>query len=41
LFPFKEGGIPVNPHISSKNIAPQTNPSGQLGVQINVSAQEH
>jgi len=41
LFPFKEGGIPVNPHISSKNIAPQTNPAGQLGVQINVSAQEH
>lgn len=40
LFPFKEGGIPVNPRINSKNIAPQTNPAGQLGVQINVSAQD-
>lgn len=38
-FPFKPGGVPSNPHISFKNIAPQTNNSGELQIQIHVSAQ--
>jgi hypothetical protein len=39
LFPFKTGGVPVNPHISLKNIASQTTPSGELSIQIEVEAQ--
>jgi hypothetical protein len=40
LFPLKEGGIPMNPHISNKNISGTTNASGQLEVEITVEAQE-
>lgn len=40
LFPLKEGGIPMNPHISDKNISGTTNASGQLEVEITVEAQE-
>lgn len=39
LYPFKEGGVPFNPHISSKNISNQVSPSGKLGVDIKVIAQ--
>jgi len=39
--PYKAGGVPHNPHISSKTIAPQTDASGQLNVQFNVSAQDN
>ena len=39
LYPWKEGAVPVNPHIGSKNIAPQTNTNGELQVQIRVNAQ--
>ncbi len=39
--PFKAGAVPHNPHISSKTIAPQTNASGQLNVQITTSAQDN
>lgn len=39
--PFKAGGVPHNPHISSKTIAPQTDATGQLNVQFNVSAQDN
>ncbi|PKP20919.1 MAG: hypothetical protein CVU04_02895 [Bacteroidetes bacterium HGW-Bacteroidetes-20] len=38
-FPFKPGGVPSNPHISFKNIASQTNSSGELQIEIHVSAQ--
>ncbi|MBK7762088.1 MAG: hypothetical protein IPI46_01790 [Bacteroidetes bacterium] len=41
LFPFKEGGVPSNPHIYFKNISPSTNASGQLPVQIKVRAEDH
>lgn len=40
LFPLKEGGIPMNPHISNKNISGTTNASGQLEVEITVEAQD-
>lgn len=40
LFPLKEGGIPMNPHISDKNISGTTNASGQLEVEITVEAQD-
>lgn len=39
--PFKAGSIPVNPHIISKSIAPQTTPSGDLNINITVGAQEN
>lgn len=37
--PWKEGAIPSNPHIFFKNIANATDGSGNLPVQIKVSAQ--
>jgi hypothetical protein len=39
VFPYKEGAIPANPHIESKTIAPQTNTSGELNIQVLVKAQ--
>jgi len=39
LFPYKEEAIPSNPHIESKTIAPQTNASGELNIQVLVKAQ--
>jgi hypothetical protein len=39
LFPYKETAIPANPHIESKTIAPQTNASGELNIQVVVKAQ--
>ncbi|MDN3676462.1 hypothetical protein QWY90_03970 [Flavobacterium paronense] len=41
LFPYKELGIPVNPNIISKTIAPQTNASGELNFQVQVKAQNN
>jgi len=38
--PYKEGALPGNPHVRSKNIAISTNASGQLEVQIKVAAQQ-
>lgn len=37
--PFKEGGIPLNPHIRSAVIAGTTNSAGKLSISINVAAQ--
>lgn len=37
--PWKEGAIPSNPHIFFKNISNATDGSGNLPVQIKVSAQ--
>lgn len=39
LKPWKEGIVPLNPHIGSKNIATQTNTNGELPIQIRVNAQ--
>ncbi len=39
FIPFKEGSVPTNPHIMSKNIAPQTTPAGDLNISITVGAQ--
>ena len=39
MFPYKEGAVPLNPHIQVKNIAPKTNPNGDLQIQIQVEAQ--
>lgn len=40
LFPFKEGAVPLNPHIQFKNIARQTTVNGDLNIQIKVAAQD-
>ncbi|MDL2262022.1 hypothetical protein LJC11_00790 [Bacteroidales bacterium OttesenSCG-928-I21] len=39
-YPYKEGAVPFNPHISTKFVAPQTNSSGELQIEINVNAQD-
>jgi hypothetical protein len=41
LFPYKEGAVPLNPHISLKNIAPQTDVNGDLNIQLKVNAQDN
>jgi hypothetical protein len=38
-WPWKEGSVPVNPHIQTKSIAEQTNASGTIQVQVKVAAQ--
>ena len=38
-FPYKEGAVPLNPHIQVKNIAPTTDANGDLQIQIQVEAQ--
>lgn len=40
LFPYKEGAVPLNPHIRVKNIASATDSNGDLNIQIQVAAQE-
>jgi hypothetical protein len=40
LFPYKDGAVPLNPHIQFKNIAPQTDNNGDLNIQIKVAAQD-
>jgi hypothetical protein len=39
-FPYKEGAVPVNPHIISKSIATSTTPAGDLNINITVGAQD-
>lgn len=41
VFPYKNGAVPSNPHISSAQLAPQTNNQGQLNVRIHVKAQNN
>jgi hypothetical protein len=41
LFPYKEGAVPINPHIQFKNIASQTDNNGDLNIQINVASQDN
>jgi len=40
-YPWKPGSLPPNPHFQSINIAPTTDASGNLKVQITVAAQDH
>jgi hypothetical protein len=40
-FPYKEGAVPLNPHIQTKTIAPTTDTNGNLQIQIKVSAQNN
>lgn len=40
-FPYKAGAVPINPHIGSKIIAPQTTPNGELQINIRVNAQNN
>ena len=39
--PFKDGALPVNPHISYKSVAGSTNSGGMLQVHFKVAAQNH
>lgn len=39
--PYKEGALPFNPHIVSKNISSQTNSNGDLNIQIEVNVQNN
>ncbi len=41
LLPFKEKGIPSNPHIETKTISGQTDASGNLNVKVTVKAQSN
>jgi hypothetical protein len=41
VFGYKEGGVPVNPHIRQKTIAGSTDVNGKLNVNINVAAQNN
>ena len=41
LFPWKEGSVPVNPHIQFKNIGSSTDPNGNLQLNIRVKAQNN
>lgn len=38
--PYKEGAVPVNPHIQFKNIPTTTDNQGKLNIQVKVKAQE-
>jgi len=38
-FPYKEGAVPLNPHIQLKDIAPISDAEGNLQIQIQVEAQ--
>lgn len=41
FYPYKEGSVPSNPHVQTKNIPLQTDVSGQLNVQLKVAAQNN
>ncbi|MFD1615763.1 hypothetical protein [Gelatiniphilus marinus] len=41
MFPLKESFVPLNPHISSKTIAPTTDASGNLQIEFQVEAQDN
>lgn len=40
LHPFKDGGLPNNPHIQTKDIDIQTDSNGDLHIEIKVAAQD-
>jgi hypothetical protein len=39
--PYKDGALPVNPHIRFKNLPAQTDTHGQINVQVTVAAQNN
>ena len=39
-FPYKEGAVPINPHIMEINISDTTNEQGELPIQIKVRTQK-
>ncbi|MDD3080549.1 MAG: hypothetical protein PHH37_15815 [Paludibacter sp.] len=39
--PFKEGGVPINPHIQFKKIPNSTDSQGKLNIEVRVKAQEN
>ncbi len=39
--PYKEGAVPVNPHIRAKTLPAQTDAQGKINVQITVAAQNN
>jgi hypothetical protein len=39
IFPYKEGAVPITPHISVKNIANTSNNQGKIEVEIEVHSQ--
>jgi hypothetical protein len=39
--PWKEGSIPVNPHVQAKSISGSTDQNGNLNVNIKVAVQDH
>lgn len=41
FFPWKEGSVPINPHVQYKNIANTTDANGNLIINIQVGAQDH
>ena len=41
LLPFKEGAVPINPHISQKSIQTTTNSNGLLNISFTVEAQQN
>lgn len=41
LRPWKEGSLPLNPHIQSKTIADKTDAAGKIQVQVKVAAQNN
>lgn len=40
-FPYKDGGVPSNPHIRAVNISNTTNASSEINVNISVGAQDN
>lgn len=40
LHPFKDGGLPENPHIQTRDIATQTDSNGNLHIEFKVAAQD-
>jgi len=40
IYPWKEGSIPFNPHFQTVNVAPVVDSTGNLNVNIKVSAQD-
>jgi hypothetical protein len=41
VLPYKDGAVPINPHIQAKTIAPVTNSIGELNIDIKVAAQNY
>lgn len=39
--PYKDGAVPINPHIQMQTIAPTTNTNGELNINIKVAAQNN